>query len=372
MVTLSQTAIPPSTFVSFGGDADCLDGVVTLSDNRTCTATFNLPGPAPTVTTHPTNQTVRAGGTAIFTAAASGNPAPTVQWQVSTNNGSTWNYANGATSTTYAFTATAADHGKRFRAVFTNSAEQVTTTPAILTVRSVSGSDFNGDATTDLALFRPAGGMWLVRNQPSVQLGQPGDVPVPGDYNGDGTTDIAVFRPSTGQWLVRNQPTVQFGDPGDVPVPGDYNGDGTTDIAVYRPLTGQWLVRNQSFTVQFGGAGYIPIAGDFNGDGSDDIAVFQPKTGTWSVRNQFNRAVRRAGRRAGARRLQRRRLGRCGGVSPGDGAVVRAQPVRGVVRQPGRPADAARLQRRRHDRHRGLSPRHGPVVRAQPVHRPVR
>ena len=43
VVTLSQTAIPPSTFVSFGGDADCLDGVVTLSDNRTCTATFNLP-----------------------------------------------------------------------------------------------------------------------------------------------------------------------------------------------------------------------------------------------------------------------------------------------------------------------------------------
>ena len=48
----------------------------------------------------------------------------------------------------------------------------------------------------------------------------------PADYNGDGTDDLAVFRPSDGAWRVRNQFTVQWGDPGDVPVPGDYNGDG--------------------------------------------------------------------------------------------------------------------------------------------------
>jgi hypothetical protein len=36
-----------------------------------------------------------AGQTATFTVAASGNPAPTVQWQVSTNGGSTWSDISG-------------------------------------------------------------------------------------------------------------------------------------------------------------------------------------------------------------------------------------------------------------------------------------
>ena len=44
---------------------------------------------APSVTANPTNQTVNAGGTATFTAAASGNPTPSVQWEVSTDSGFT-------------------------------------------------------------------------------------------------------------------------------------------------------------------------------------------------------------------------------------------------------------------------------------------
>jgi hypothetical protein len=75
---------------------------------------------------------------------------------------------------------------------------------------------------------------------------------VPGDYNGDGTTDLAVFRPGSGvtqgSWYVRNVTNAQWGISTDVPVPGDYNGDGTTDLAVFRPgsgvTQGSWYVRN--------------------------------------------------------------------------------------------------------------------------------
>ena len=41
----------------------------------------------PAITTNPTRQTIVAGNSVTFTAAASGNPIPTVQWQVSTGGG---------------------------------------------------------------------------------------------------------------------------------------------------------------------------------------------------------------------------------------------------------------------------------------------
>jgi uncharacterized repeat protein (TIGR01451 family) len=87
---------------------------------------------APAVTTNPTAVSVTVGGTATFNAAASGTPTPTVQWMVNTGSGFT--AVAGATSTTLSFTATAAQNGNTFEAVFTNSAGSATTTAATLTV----------------------------------------------------------------------------------------------------------------------------------------------------------------------------------------------------------------------------------------------
>jgi hypothetical protein len=90
----------------------------------------------PAVTTQPTNTTVITGTTASFTAAASGSPVPTLQWQVSTD-GTNWSDIDGATSTTYSLTTSAADNGKQYHAVFTNAAGSVTTNTATLTVNFV-------------------------------------------------------------------------------------------------------------------------------------------------------------------------------------------------------------------------------------------
>ena len=130
-------------------------------------------------------------------------------------------------------------------------------------------------------------GTWYVRGQFWTQFGEPGDVPVPGDYDGNGTTDLAVYRPSTGGWYVRDQlAIVGFGGPGFVPVPADYNGDGTTDIAVYHSSGGVWYVRDQ-FWLSFGDPGQdTPVPGDYNGDGSADFAVYRPSTGLWQARTR--------------------------------------------------------------------------------------
>ena len=89
---------------------------------------------APVVTGNPSDQTVTAGNTATFTAAASGQPAPTVQWEVSSDGGQTYSDISGATADAYSFTAVAGDNGDQYRAVFTNSVGSVPTSAALLTV----------------------------------------------------------------------------------------------------------------------------------------------------------------------------------------------------------------------------------------------
>jgi hypothetical protein len=141
-------------------------------------------------------------------------------------------------------------------------------------------ADFDGDARSDISVFRPASGSWLIRNLPTVFLGAEGDIPVPCDYDGDGATDAAVFRPSVGGWYIDGQAPAFFGLAGDVPIPGDYDGDGRCGIAVFRPSVGGWYVQGRQ-TVFFGLNGDIPVPGDYDGDGSTDVAVFRPSVGGW-------------------------------------------------------------------------------------------
>ena len=88
----------------------------------------------PVVTGQPTDLLVNQGQAATFTAAASGNPAPTVQWQQSTDGGTTWTDIAGATSTTLTFTSAAGESGDEYQAVFTNPAGSATSDAATLTL----------------------------------------------------------------------------------------------------------------------------------------------------------------------------------------------------------------------------------------------
>lgn len=131
-----------------------------INNGGRATVNFNLTPSctAPSITTHPSDQTVTYGVASVsFSAAASGDPSPTVQWQVSTNSGSTWGDIGGATSTTLTITTpTVAMSGYKYHAVFTNTCggtQTATTTAATLTVSkadatcSVSGYTGTYDAT---------------------------------------------------------------------------------------------------------------------------------------------------------------------------------------------------------------------------------
>ena len=94
-----------------------------------------------------------AGQTATFTAAASGNPTPTVQWQSAPSGSSTFTNISGATSTTLTVASTtAAQNGNQYRAVFTNSVGSATTSTATLTVQ------FAPTVTTNPATSTVTGG----------------------------------------------------------------------------------------------------------------------------------------------------------------------------------------------------------------------
>jgi MBG domain (YGX type) len=148
-------SVPAGVATDTAGNANVAS---TSTDN---TVTYQ-PCVAPSVTANPISQTVTYGAASVsFSAAASGTPAPTVQWQVSTNGGGSFSDIGGATSTTLTIsTPTVAMSGNQYRAVFTNtcggtqtassSAATLTVNRAHLTVKADDKSK-----TYDNAAYSP-------------------------------------------------------------------------------------------------------------------------------------------------------------------------------------------------------------------------
>lgn len=99
-----------------------------------------------------TDVTVAAGQTATLTITPSGTPTPTIQWQVSKNQGTTWTNVKGATKSSLKLARpTTAQDGDLYRALLTNAIGRVKSAVATLTVTGVPTMSVQPKATSAVA-----------------------------------------------------------------------------------------------------------------------------------------------------------------------------------------------------------------------------
>ncbi|WGD36251.1 hypothetical protein [Lysinibacter sp. HNR] len=136
--------------VTLGGNAGYPTHVLTHTDGYTF-------GAAPTITTQPSGRSTGEGRPVSFTATATGDTTPDMQWQESRDAGESWSDLAGETSETLTFTAERAASGNRYRAVFENPLGSVTSNQAALTVAPEPIADDIDvtipDATTEIPVF---------------------------------------------------------------------------------------------------------------------------------------------------------------------------------------------------------------------------
>jgi hypothetical protein len=126
-----------------------LNGIPCSANSNCITIAVATP---PTISLQPpTTYSTCSGTTVSFTVASSGgSPAPTVQWQISTDNVS-WSDINGATSTTLTFSAGSNDDGKYYRAVFSNGCIVTTTSMQLIVGSPIGIKNPDGDPVSTTA-----------------------------------------------------------------------------------------------------------------------------------------------------------------------------------------------------------------------------
>ena len=156
-------------------------------------------------------------------------------------------------------------------------------TPGSISYPVIDSGDYDGDGTSDIAVFRDASGLWAIRDVTRVYYGRNGDTPASGDYNGDGTTDLGLYRDSIGLWVVRGITRSYFGNSEDISVPGDYDGDGDCDLSIFRPSSGLWAVKSVT-RAYFGSPADIPVPLYYGNRSAKYMAIYRPASGLWSIR----------------------------------------------------------------------------------------
>jgi hypothetical protein len=169
--------------------SNSVGSVTSLSANLTVNAPV-----APSISQQPANQTVTAGQAATFTVVAAGSAPLSYQWQKGTTN------ISGATSASYTTPATTTgDSGSQFRVVITNTASNITSNSATLTVNAASLVDvltYHNDIARTGANLNEA--ILTPTNVTSATFGKKANLSVDGHVDAQPLYASGVAVPSNG------------------------------------------------------------------------------------------------------------------------------------------------------------------------------
>ena len=112
---------------------------------------------AAAITIQPLDQSVTAGRAAAFTAAATGTPTPSLQWQRSTDGGTTWRNIADATASTHNTGPTVlTQNGERYRVVASNGTRSASSNAALLSVTEAAQAPLITAQPTNTSVTAPA------------------------------------------------------------------------------------------------------------------------------------------------------------------------------------------------------------------------
>jgi hypothetical protein len=158
---LSQT----SRYIQYRADLSTSNSSITPKLKDIQFSCFDPAGSAPSITLQPISVTRCAGDTIRLVSKAAGEPTPTVQWQLSTDNGNNWADSTGAISDTLILVPQVADNGKQYRAIWTNilgidtsevAAITINTKPSA-TIAAVNANMCQGSGDIQLTLAEASG-----------------------------------------------------------------------------------------------------------------------------------------------------------------------------------------------------------------------
>lgn len=178
-------------------------------------------------------------------------------------------------------------------------------------------------------------GYWYIDGGARPQVipwGLQTDVPVTGDFDGDGTSDLAMYAPLKGEWNIRFSrispqvlaDTVFGADTAQLrfPFAADVDGDGLSDRVIFSRKTDGaavfdvWLASGQHLALAASrpafSAPVVPLSGDFDGDGRVDVGTYSPDGGMSLFLSATGRVMRTGASAAAADLLGTARCGEDG------------------------------------------------------------